>query len=515
MDEIDERFLIVRKLGEGGFGVVYEAEDRRWGQRVALKRLRSTEAPLLRRFRKEFRAFVELAHPNLVRLYELFALDGRAFFTMELIDGPPVDQWVGGDVARARAALRQLAGGVAALHAAGRLHRDLKPSNLLVGGDGRLRICDAGLVTAVDEALQTPSQHAKGTPVFMSPEQAANRPLSTASDWYGVGAIAYLLVTGRAPFEGGPFAIMRDKLLHEPPPPSEIADVPSDLDRLCVELLRREPERRPPAADILARLGADAPPLPTTTTSEQMALLDAIDAPGVTLLRGDGGAGKSTILAALVARAATRGTVVQLRFADNEQLGARDEIVREAALLALDDVDLADDDSAALLARATAPAIVATAAFEPSPAWRAALANARELTLPPLARQDDASGGNPRLAQLLARHANPFDDAPPSLARAVAAELAELSPEAQALLRLIAAAGAPLPSATLAQAARGFVAQPLSALAELRARHLVRGAGGDRLTVAHPRVAAELRAALTAVEREACERRLRPLSQPL
>jgi serine/threonine protein kinase len=248
------RFVARRQLGVGGSGVVYEVDDRQWGEVLALKLLRVEDPALLHRFKREFRALVELAHPNLIRMHELFARDGRWFFTMEHVDGQDWVSYVGAGPDRLRAALGQLVDGVAALHESGKLHRDLKPSNVLVTRAGRVKICDAGLVTATDGELQTRSAHARGTPLFMSPEQAANRPLSTASDWYSVGAMLYLALTGRAPFSGNPLIVMRDKQLVDPPAPAELADVPGDLDALCRALLQRAPDQRPGAAEIFAQL---------------------------------------------------------------------------------------------------------------------------------------------------------------------------------------------------------------------------------------------------------------------
>jgi tRNA A-37 threonylcarbamoyl transferase component Bud32 len=279
-----ERFVVQRRLGVGAMGVVYEALDRARGQRVALKTLRRPDPALLYRLKKEFRALAEIAHPNLVALHELHQHEDRWFFTMELIEGVGFLEWVrpgaaerastqrissssgrgsklevGGalDVARLREALRQLTSGVAALHEAGKLHRDLKPSNVLVTPAGQVKICDFGLVTDAAAHEQTRSRHAMGTPLYMSPEQAANQPLSKASDWYSVGAMLYVALAGRAPFAGSSFVIMRDKQLFEPPPPGAVAaGVPDDLDALCVRLLARDPQKRVPEASEPPRANA-------------------------------------------------------------------------------------------------------------------------------------------------------------------------------------------------------------------------------------------------------------------
>jgi hypothetical protein len=253
-----ERFEVRGTLGVGAMGVVYEAFDRRRQQLVALKTLRFRDPTLLYRLKKEFRALSEVAHPNLVKLHELHVEEERCFFTMEIVDGSSFLEYVGAppDLERLREALAQLAAGVHALHLAGKLHRDLKPSNLLVTRDGGLKICDFGLVTAVVHDEQTRSQHTLGTPRYMSPEQAANRALDEASDWYAVGAILYEALTGRPPIDGSAFAVMRDKQLVDPVPPAElVAGVPPELDALCMALLDRVPARRPDGTQVLAQLG--------------------------------------------------------------------------------------------------------------------------------------------------------------------------------------------------------------------------------------------------------------------
>jgi serine/threonine protein kinase len=303
----DGRFGVGRKLGVGGMGVVYEARDTERGTLVALKTLRQASPAAISRFKREFRSLANVIHPNLVALYELVADGEELFFTMELVRGVHFDRWVTGgnsgdakststedapmfsdvtrslpgstdaptaserpvvtanaqkpiDVARLRDALRQLAEGVAALHDHGMLHRDLKPSNVIVDDSGRVVVLDFGLVTDIaEESLQLDEDRPlQGTFSYMSPEQGARASLTPASDWYSVGVILYRVLTGRMPFIGGRDDVLMDKQRFEPPPPRELdRTVPEDLDALCSELLRRRPEQRPSARDVLRRLGSD------------------------------------------------------------------------------------------------------------------------------------------------------------------------------------------------------------------------------------------------------------------
>jgi serine/threonine protein kinase len=300
-----ERFALQHRLGAGAFGIVYQAFDRERKQIVALKVLRDAGADALYRFKREFRSLAGLAHPNLVSLHELLSEGGRWFFTMELVRGVsflehvwagdehgqgllyqhtdsmtaptsrfseaptlragragppsrtaiPAPSSVPANLDRLRATLRQLAAGLEALHGAGKLHRDLKPSNVLVSREGRVVILDFGLVADIDPHLLE-SGTVVGTPAYMSPEQGGGAAVTEASDWYAVGTMLYQALTGHVPFSGPFLDVLMSKRSAEPPPPAEVvANVPKDLDSLCRDLLRIEPDRRPRGPEILRRLG--------------------------------------------------------------------------------------------------------------------------------------------------------------------------------------------------------------------------------------------------------------------
>jgi serine/threonine protein kinase len=305
-----ERFERIRRIGQGGMGVVYEAWDRERGGPVALKTLRySAAGDEVLLFKNEFRALQDIIHPNLVTLHELFHNDtGEWFFTMDLVDGvdvleyvrpgsapwqsdapvhnssdsaptaigPPralpmlVDSAPGRkaalatfrrptlvaelDLDRLRSVLRQLSSGLSALHAHNKVHCDIKPSNILVRDDGRLVLLDFGLILNVNANRA----EVAGTAAYMAPEQVECARIGPAADWYAVGVFLYEALTGRLPFDGAPLTILADKRLRDPQPPHEVApEVPDDLDALCVELLRRQADARPQPHDVLRRLGAD------------------------------------------------------------------------------------------------------------------------------------------------------------------------------------------------------------------------------------------------------------------
>lgn len=249
---------LLRELGRGGMGVVYQAFDRKRQRLVALKTMQGVDATSLLRFKQEFRTLTGLHHPNLVALYELIGDGVHWFFTMELIEGISFLHYVRGEDERRlrlRAALQQLAGAVQFLHESGKLHRDIKPSNILVTAQGRVVLLDFGLAAELGPDHRYHSGHLLGTVAYMAPEQAARQPVSPASDWYAVGAMLYQTLTGKLPFDGDMYQILHDKQHRDPPPPSSVvAEAPRDLEALCMDLLRRDPAARPSGEEVLRRL---------------------------------------------------------------------------------------------------------------------------------------------------------------------------------------------------------------------------------------------------------------------
>jgi hypothetical protein len=315
-------------------GVVYRAFDRRRGEVVALKTLQNAEASLLYRFKQEFRGFADIVHPNLVALHELVSDGSVWFFTMEFVEGVAFVDAARAEPARLRALFLQLADGLAALHAAGKVHRDIKPSNVLVARDGRVVLLDFGLGTDVVEAGDRQSTHAHvvGTVAYMAPEQASARAVGPAGDWYAVGVMLFEALTGSLPFIGDPLQVLLDKRSVDPPSPSSVASgVPEDLDLLCADLLRRDPAARPGAAEVRRRLGATAAaesvPTPAAAhaaparivgRSAQLAALAAAFAATrerrsvVVHVRGRSGIGKSALVQTFLEDVARRGEAVIL-----------------------------------------------------------------------------------------------------------------------------------------------------------------------------------------------------------
>ncbi len=256
------RFEPLAPLGRGHMGVVYRVRDRETGTEVALKTFRTRSADQLYRLKQEFRALADIVHPGLVELYELFAVDDTCFFTMEYVEGVDFLHYVRGDdgavdVGRFVDAAGQLADGLAAVHAAGKLHRDVKPSNVLVTGEGRAVLLDFGLATAL--GIEGPGHYAPGaagTLAYMAPEVVWGRAPTPAADWYSVGVMLYEALIGQVPFSGP--ALFET---HETRPPSvrtRHPELSESLGTLIAELLDPDPDRRPQGREIVQRLAGGA-----------------------------------------------------------------------------------------------------------------------------------------------------------------------------------------------------------------------------------------------------------------
>src|SRR5689334_6460482 len=228
-----DRFTIEHRLGAGGFGTVYQAYDREWKMRVALKVLRRNDPAFLYRFKREFRSLAAVDHPNLVKLHELFSDGQHWFFTMELVNGTGFLEHVQSrkgkpcNLSLLRPALLQLARATVALHRLGKLHRDIKPSNVMVTHEGRVVLLDFGLVR--ERSFQRSEETAVvGTPAYMSPEQMSGRA-EDATDWYAMGVMLFQALTGSLPFTGEFFEMATKKLNSPAPKASQlVVGVPQD-----------------------------------------------------------------------------------------------------------------------------------------------------------------------------------------------------------------------------------------------------------------------------------------------
>jgi len=326
------RFRILRRLGAGGFGVVYLVRDLASGADVALKTIPAARAELVYRLKREFRALADLRHENLVSFHELFAADDQVFLTMEYVPGVDFLRHVrcpGLDERRLRQALGGLAAGLSALHRAGKLHRDVKPSNVLVTPEERVVLLDFGLVTDVIESDLGRSLELAGTPEYMSPEHARNASLSPASDWWSVGVLLHQALTGDVPFQrSSPEAELERERSDPAHLLDRLRDAPPDLATLCASLLAYEPSRRAGADEILAVVGRESnraterdslaePPF----VGRDLELLELHQALGrvkrgelvTVLLDGSSGVGKTSLARRFLAESERRHDAVVLR----------------------------------------------------------------------------------------------------------------------------------------------------------------------------------------------------------
>jgi serine/threonine-protein kinase len=268
---IADRYRIVRRLGAGGMGTVYEVRRTSDDQRLALKTLRGRADPeLMQRFAREAEIAAELHHDNLVPVLDVGIADGSLYLVMPLIEGGSLEQQRAkfGDAAFARPILAQIAAGLAALHARGIVHRDLKPANVLLAPHAR--IADFGLAafdptsltlasgsfeladTAAPAAPLTRAGDIFGTPRYMAPELAGGAAaFSPAADLFAFGVLAFEMLANRQPFVE---PVVMTRLENREPSSPSVDLLPADLRSLVGSCLALDPASRPPATDLVAAL---------------------------------------------------------------------------------------------------------------------------------------------------------------------------------------------------------------------------------------------------------------------
>ena len=250
-----ERYRILGRLGKGGMGEVYRANDLRLGQTVALKFLPETmtqDPAMLARFYNEVRIARQVTHPNVCRVFDIGEVDGQPFLSMQFVDGEDLASLllrIGRLPAdKAVEMSRRLCAGLAAAHTQGVLHRDLKPANIMIDGRGQVIITDFGLSGLAGEI--TGAEIRSGTPANMSPEQLAGREVTQKSDIYSLGLVMYEMFTGKRAFEAETLAeLVR---LREESKPTEISsharDVDPAVERIILRCLDPDPANRPASA---------------------------------------------------------------------------------------------------------------------------------------------------------------------------------------------------------------------------------------------------------------------------
>jgi serine/threonine protein kinase len=248
------RYRIVKEIGRGSMGVVYQARDPNLDLMVALKVLRQdrlTNDPFVRRFLSEAKALGRLDHPNIVRVFNVDQDGDTVYIVMEFIEGESLVTLMKREpfTPEAIAAFgATIAEALDSAHRAGIVHRDVKPSNILFKSDGRAKITDFGIAHIEDPSMEEQTQAGEilGTPAYMSPEQVLSRPVDGRSDIFSLGIILYELATGSRPFAGEGMNAIFAAITREEPPQviARNPQVPRALSDAIMKCLRKEPGRR-------------------------------------------------------------------------------------------------------------------------------------------------------------------------------------------------------------------------------------------------------------------------------
>ncbi len=263
---LGSRYQILRILGQGGMGAVYEARDQELDRTIAVKVIRpelASNPSILQRFKQELILSRNVTHKNVVRIFDLGEADGTKFITMEFVEGDDLRsvlrQHGKFSARRTVAIVQQICRALEAAHAEGVIHRDLKPQNIMRDSQGRIVVMDFGLARSLEFDGMTQTGALVGTLEYMSPEQALGAQLDQRSDLFAVGLIFYELLTGKAPYKADTAIASLMKRTHERAVPvSEVdASVPISLSAIVSHCLERDPKDRfPSATDLLRELDA-------------------------------------------------------------------------------------------------------------------------------------------------------------------------------------------------------------------------------------------------------------------
>jgi serine/threonine protein kinase len=254
------RYQIIAKLGEGGMGSVYKANDLELDEVVALKMIRpelTTNPDIVKRFKRELQLARNINHDNVIRIHDLGEIDGIKYISMKFIEGESLDQFIQHlgrlPLDQVLAIARQVCLALSAAHAQGIVHRDLKAQNIMIDSRGRAVVIDFGIARSLEGPSMTRASVLIGTPDYLSPEQIYGGEATPRTDIYSLGILLYHMATGSLPFRGETPAVLLQKHLSvEPVPPSRInPNVPRSLDKLILKCLNKKPEKRYAKVDLI------------------------------------------------------------------------------------------------------------------------------------------------------------------------------------------------------------------------------------------------------------------------
>jgi non-specific serine/threonine protein kinase len=327
-------YRLIEKIGEGGMGVVWQAEDTRLHRQVALKfvpEARAEDPHAAERHLREARAASALNHPHICSIFDIGEWEGRRFIVMELLEGRSLRERIGDqpmEIGDALELVIQIADALAAAHAKGIIHRDIKPANIFVVGEGstppRAKMLDFGLAKLSVDPASAPGEDDEtqtaldvttpgavvGTVSYMSPEQALGKTLDHRSDIFSLGVVLYEMVTGRRAFEGATSAAVFDAILNRPPTaPVELnREVPAELEYIVNKALEKDPALRYQSA---ADLGADLRRLRRDASGEGAAESSSLSTSGRGLKWRRAIAAAVVVIVAVVTVIAIRSTTRQ------------------------------------------------------------------------------------------------------------------------------------------------------------------------------------------------------------
>ncbi len=251
--KILNRYQIIEKIGSGGMGVVWKADDLVLDRSVALKVLRSElseDDDFVWRFRREARAAASLSHSNIVSVYDVGEDQGLHFFVMELVEGQTLRDKLNKEkkleYKTALEIAEQISLGLAHAHNNGIIHRDIKPENILLTESSQVKVADFGIARALGAVSHTSTDIVVGSASYLSPEQAKNGLVSAQSDLYSLGVVLYEMLVGKPPFAGdSPVAVALQHLEASPPPISDmLPTIPHEIDVLILKALAKKPNDR-------------------------------------------------------------------------------------------------------------------------------------------------------------------------------------------------------------------------------------------------------------------------------